>query len=313
MDKYLSAQSSTVRLSLGILLSILTAGLLFIIGIIAGNMIFGVKTLELQNLARTGENIYVLRYMLVLQAVAIFIAPSICIAALLRKPDRAFFRFNTAVRPAVYIIAGAAILLALPFVNFIAEMNRLLIDSLMGADNWMAAAELNAKQITESLLLTSDWLNMLQNIAVMALMPAIAEELFFRGTVQELIERGTKNPHIAVIAAAVIFSALHIQFYGFIPRVAMGIFLGYLYIWFRSLWVPMAVHFVNNSAAVILSYLIQCKQLPQWVENIGSDTASIGLSFASFACVMYAVVLLAKHARIPLAPNWTGSGPMFKL
>ncbi len=313
MEKYLSAQSSTIRLILGILLSILVAGLLFIIGIMAGNMIFGVKTLELQHLAQTGDNVAVLRYMLILQAVSIFIAPSICIGMMLQKPDRAFFRFKKNVRPAVYLIAGAAIVAAMPFLNLIAEMNSLLIDRIMGAGNWMAVAEASAKQLTESLLLTTDWVNMLQNIVVMAALPAMAEELFFRGTIQELIERGTKNPHVAVIVTAVIFSALHIQFYGFIPRVAMGIFLGYLYIWFRSLWLPIAVHFVNNAAAVILSYLIQCKHIPQWVENIGSDTATIGLSFASFACIMYAIVLLAKYARIPLAPNWSSKGPKFKL
>lgn len=313
MEKYLSAQGITLRLSLGILIAILAAGLLFFVGIIVGNVLFGVKTAELQHLAQTGGDLAVVRYMLILQALAIFIVPSICIGTLLKKPDREFFRFNGTVRPAVYVIAGAAIVLAMPFINLIAEMNGILIDSLMGADNWMAVAEASAKHLTESLLVTDSWVEMLQNVAVMAILPAMAEELFFRGTIQELIERGTKNPHIAVITSAVIFSALHIQFYGFVPRVVMGVFLGYLYIWFRSLWLPIAVHFVNNFAAVVLSYLIQCKYVPQWVENVGSDVTSIGLSVASFACVMYAIVLLAKYARIPLAPNWNGGGPKFKL
>ncbi len=313
MKKYLSAQSTSFKLTLGILLLIILAGTLFIVGIIIGNALFGVDTSELQRLASSGARADIVRYMIALQAVALFIAPSACIAFMFRNQEIPFLRFKKISSVQIYLIAGAAILLSLPFINLLAELNRQLIDGLMGTDNWMALSEANAKRITEALLLNSEWSSLFLNIGTMALIPAISEELFFRGTIQGLIERGSKNVHIAVIGSALLFSAMHVQFYGFIPRAAMGIFMGYLYIWYRSLWLPIVVHFVNNSAAVILYFLIQREYVPQWVENIGDDTTTIGLSFASFACVMYAIVILAKRAKISLALKLRGTGPMFKL
>lgn len=312
MNNPIASQSTGFKLILGILLSIILAGGLFLIGMAAGSLIFGLDITELQHAAGNGTRADVLRYLLVVQAVSLFIAPSACIAFMLRNTGQPFIRTSKIPSYSIYLIASAAILASMPFVNLMAELNRMLIDGLMGTDNWMAVSEANAKHITESLLLNSEWRSLFLNIGAMAVVPAIAEELFFRGTLQGLIERGTKNAHVAVIMTAVLFSAMHIQFYGFIPRAVMGIFMGYLYIWYRSLWLPILVHFVNNAAAVILYFMIQRHYVPQWIENVGSDTSTIGLSFVSFSVVMYALVTLAKRAGVPLTARLPGNGPSFK-
>ena len=85
----------------------------------------------------------------------------------------------------------------------------------------------------------------------MALCPAITEEFFFRGALQRLIGKWNPNPHFVIWNAAILFSAFHLQFYGFIPRMLLGAYLGYLLLWTRSIWIPICAHFINNATAVI--------------------------------------------------------------
>ena len=68
-----------------------------------------------------------------------------------------------------------------------------------------------------------------------------------------LEERG--NIHLSIWASAIIFSAIHFQFYGFIPRLLLGALFGYLYYWSGNLLIPMFAHFVNNAFGVIMIYL----------------------------------------------------------
>src|SRR5207344_1198984 len=93
------------------------------------------------------------------------------------------------------------------------------------------------------------------NLFIIAFLPALGEELFFRGMMQKLFSQLTKNNHLAIIITSIIFSAIHLQFYGFLPRMVLGIFLGYLLVWSGSLWLPILAHFVNNASAVLFTFL----------------------------------------------------------
>lgn len=92
------------------------------------------------------------------------------------------------------------------------------------------------------------------NVIVIAISAAIFEEIFFRGCLQKLIHKISKNYHIAVWITAIIFSAVHMDFYGFLPRIILGAMLGYLYVWSGNIWVPIFAHFTNNLTAIILKY-----------------------------------------------------------
>lgn len=94
-------------------------------------------------------------------------------------------------------------------------------------------------------------------LVVIAILPAIGEELVFRGMIQPELYRATGNHHIAIWVAAIIFSAFHMQFFGFIPRVLLGALFGYLYAWSGNFWMPVIGHFVNNGFSVIMMYLYQ--------------------------------------------------------
>ncbi len=92
---------------------------------------------------------------------------------------------------------------------------------------------------------------------IVAIIPAIGEELVFRGMLQTQLQQATRSGHIAIWISAVLFSAMHMQFFGFIPRVLLGALFGYLYFWSGNLIIPMFAHFINNGFAMVMLYLQQ--------------------------------------------------------
>ncbi|MGN0236146.1 MAG: lysostaphin resistance A-like protein [Paludibacteraceae bacterium] len=149
--------------------------------------------------------------------------------------------------------AVVVMLLAIPGINLLSAWNQQMVlpECLAGLEQWMRMQEDAAAQLTEQFLQVDTVGGLLVNIGLMALLPAAAEELTFRGVVQGMF---TRNKHVAIWAAAAIFSFVHFQFYGFLPRMLMGAMFGYMLWWTGSLWAPMLMHFVNNCVAVVAAY-----------------------------------------------------------
>ncbi|CAK7053512.1 MAG: hypothetical protein PETM_02258 [Petrimonas sp.] len=143
-----------------------------------------------------------------------------------------------------------------PAIAVIAQWNEQIVlpDSLTGVENWMRQMEDAAKDVTDLFLSGETLSDLFLNLLIIAAAAAFVEELFFRGALQQLIEKWLRNGHVAVWTAAFIFSAIHLQFYGFLPRLVMGAVLGYLFLYSRNLWIPMLYHFVNNAAVVVITY-----------------------------------------------------------
>ena len=152
------------------------------------------------------------------------------------------------------LAAVVIMLLAIPGINLLSAWNQQMVlpDCMSGIEQWMRMQEDAAEQLTEQFLRVDTLGSLLVNIGLMALLPALAEELTFRGVVQGMF---TRNKHVAIWAAAAIFSFVHFQFYGFLPRMLLGAMFGYMLWWTGSLWVPMLMHFVNNCAAVVVAFV----------------------------------------------------------
>jgi hypothetical protein len=118
----------------------------------------------------------------------------------------------------------------------------------------MKAAEERAAEVTKAFLVMNGIGDLIINLIIIAIIPAIGEELLFRGVLQRQINIWSKNGHLAVWIAAFVFSAIHLQFYGFLPRLILGALFGYFYLWSNNLWVPIIAHFINNASAVMISY-----------------------------------------------------------
>jgi membrane protease YdiL (CAAX protease family) len=157
------------------------------------------------------------------------------------------------------VLVLVAILVSMPFMEWVMMTNQKLVlpDFLKGLENWIRRKEDETMQITLLLLKMAGTKELVINLFMIAFVPAVSEELMFRGGVQRTFGRIFKNQHAAIWLSAAVFSAIHVQFYGFLPRMLLGAGFGYIYLWSGSLWYSMLGHFINNAYAVCVAFYMQ--------------------------------------------------------
>lgn len=170
------------------------------------------------------------------------------------------------------LLAAALSVVALPFVAYTEELN----EQLPLPDIFIMMEQM-ALVITERMMNTSSYSRLILNIIVIAAVPAICEEIMFRGWIQRRLT-GLMNHHTAVWVTAIIFSAIHLQFLGFFPRLFLGLILGYAYYYTRSLWASALMHFLNNALAVVASFLVYNKFIEEPQPSAPLAIASLALS-----------------------------------
>lgn len=227
-----------------------------------------------------------------LQTVATFLLPALAGAYLWSERPMQWLHLDKGLAWQEALAAVVIMLLALPGINLLSAWNQqmALPEWMSGIERWMRMQEDAAAQLTEQFLQVSTVGGLLVNIGLMALLPALAEELTFRGVVQGMF---TRNKHVAIWAAAAIFSFVHFQFYGFLPRMLLGAMFGYMLWWTGSLWMPMLMHFVNNCAAVVMAfcaYNYMDEGSAEMLDKIGTED-SILLGVFSICIVLIMMVL----------------------
>jgi len=145
-----------------------------------------------------------------------------------------------------------------------------------------------AAQLVKAFVSNLSFGGFLMIFVVIAIIPAWGEEFVFRGMIQTELVRAFRNPHVAIWFAAAFFSAFHLQFFGFFPRLFMGAVLGYLYYWSRNLWVPIIFHFLNNGLQVTAIYLAQLEIHSYDVESTErAPLPAVAVSFLLLAGLLY--------------------------
>ena len=129
-----------------------------------------------------------------------------------------------------------------------------LPEFLYPLENLMKQLEDNAAEVTAGLTSGKTAADLVVNLLLIALLAALVEEFLFRGVLQRLLIAWSKNAWVGIIAASVIFSAIHLQFFGFFPRLTLGILMGVLYYSSGSLWTSILFHFLNNAFAVVIMH-----------------------------------------------------------
>jgi membrane protease YdiL (CAAX protease family) len=162
--------------------------------------------------------------------------------------------------------------LILPVLNLLSLWNQQmkLPGFLSGIEDWMKRTEEQAGDLTEAFLTVNTFPGYLVNLLMVVLIPAFGEEFFFRGVLQKVFQRWLRNPHVAIILVGVIFSAFHLQFFGFLPRLVLGILFGYLFYWSGNIWYPVIAHFINNFLPVSLTYFFRDQFDPADLEQVGT-------------------------------------------
>ena len=221
-----------------------------------------------------------------------FIAPPIILYAFTRTEPMRQIGFR---KPAFWwmlLIGVILMFVSLPLTNILGTWNE---KANFGEtlETILKMMEDTAGDLTERMLQVDTFGGLLGNLLVIALIPAIGEELTFRGVLQQSLTRRC-NPHVAIWLSAFIFSFIHFQFYGFLPRMFLGLILGYMFYYSGSLWTSILMHFINNGTAVVVAYL-DYKGLANvdW-EHFGS-TSNVALLITSLVLTVGMIVIVAKN------------------
>jgi len=199
-----------------------------------------------------------------MSAIGLFIVPPIIYGIVVNKNPLSTLAINNFSALKNWLLVVLIMLVSAPFMSWLVEFNSQLVlpDFLAPLEAWMKLSEQSAEQLTK-LFLTFDGLgSFLYILLIVAIVPAIGEELLFRGVLQKILVDWIKNYHIAIWVTAILFSALHMQFFGFLPRMLLGALFGYVFYWSGSLWLPILGHFINNGSVVLLSFFY-----PEMINN----------------------------------------------
>lgn len=236
------------------------------------------------------DSLVKIRCAVLLQDIFLFILPVLLTVALVAVNPFRFLNFSGKLSMRNLLLTLAIVIVAIPAMNRLVAWNEgiSLPESFSGLENLLRNSEDAAKASVQSLMGGSSVWDLIIGILIMGCLTGFAEELFFRGGLQTLLVRLLRNPHVAVWSAAFIFSAVHLQFYGFVPRLFMGAFFGYLMWYGRSIWLPMAAHALNNSLVVLNNWLLQ-----RGVTTVNADSIGVGDSAMSYVSVLVSCVLMA--------------------
>jgi membrane protease YdiL (CAAX protease family) len=204
-----------------------------------------------------------LKILVTAQQIGLFLVPALVLAILEGKKPQNFYGFNA---PKIELLGMVFLLMlfSVPLMGWINEqnMNMHLPNFLSDLEKWMRKMEDDGLVTTKAILAGTSVSALVINLLVIAVTPAICEELIFRGGLQRTLGRWFKNPHVAIWTSAIIFSTIHFQFFGFFPRMFLGAAFGYIYFWTGSLWYAMFAHFINNGYAVAIAWYMQRNNMP---------------------------------------------------
>jgi membrane protease YdiL (CAAX protease family) len=253
------SQPPLIQLIFSFCIVVVAGTLLFWLFIIIGSLIFHVapgKLIQLPVSNPGNKGRIILKYIQFSQQAGLFLLPTLLTSYLIRKDDESFLKLSGLPRLLNLILVVSLAILILPLINFTGVLNSrmALPESFSGIQEWMKTKEEVASRLTELLITSSGIQTLGINIFILAIVPAFCEEILFRGLFQQLLCRLFRSSHAGIWITSILFSTIHLQFFGFIPRLILGLVFGYLFYWSGNLWYSIIAHFVNNVIPVIVSY-----------------------------------------------------------
>ena len=238
---------------------------LIIIGLILGTVI----GLAYVFITKSNPNdLNALRFMQISSQLFTFVFPPIAYAFLVKeKPVNALGLKKSKIL--WFLIGIAMIFVIMPFNSILAEWNANLTlpDSMSRIESLMKQMQDAATEMIEKFVSVDTIGGLVLNLFMIAGLAALGEELLFRSIIQTSLIKICKNAHIGILIASVIFSFIHFEFYGFFPRLILGMLLGYMFYFSGSIWIPMLMHFLNNGTVVLIYFLNN-----KGIQNIDVDT-----------------------------------------
>jgi len=303
---YLSALHPFLKMLIILGLAFFSFLIVSILGVIVALLIFDSDVQGIMNALQDYTNpeiMGILKYLQILQSLGLFIIPSVILGILLFDNGmRGYGCIATKVSGSV-IAVGVLVYFGFPLVNLLADWNSnlKLPPFLSGLEEAIRNMEDNAALLTDAFLQTTTVRGFLVNMVMIAILPAIGEELFFRGLIQKQFIQWTRKPWMGIILASAFFSFLHMQFYGFVPRFYLGIIFGLIYYWSGSIWLPILAHFLNNGTAVVIYFIFGIDAVESKFDSIGTTRGNWPILVISLLMIMSAMWYFWRNAQLKSA------------
>lgn len=230
-------------------------------------------------------NLNLIKMVQIISSVGMFVIPALVYAKLQNKDWLGYLKIIP-VPTYLALLTIVIMFAASPSLEYTTLLNKgmKLPSFLKEVEAWMLQQELKMEFLTKKFIVMNSFSSLLVNLLMLAIIPAFGEELIFRGGFQPIFTRWFRNYHVAIWLTAIIFSSIHFQFYGFLPRMFLGALFGYLFVWSGSLWLPILGHFLNNALAVFTAYWYQQQGLSidKMFESEPSSPALITISLIIF-------------------------------
>lgn len=238
----------------------------------------------------------------VLQSVLVFITPALAVAMLSTRFPASLLAVDRLPSLKFTLTAIFTLVISIPLMNIIIEWNQNLTfpESMSGIVQTFKDLEAKSEDSINIMTSGNSAGILIVNIMIVGIFAGLGEELFFRGGLMRLLG-GVKSigTHKAIWISAIIFSALHLQFFGFVPRMLLGVFFGYLLAWSGSLWLPILMHIINNSIIVTFEWINQTNGTDIDINSIGtgSSTSNIIILILSVVLTTFSLFLLYKFSK----------------
>ena len=299
MQSYLKTRPVWIQLLLFMGMAIGIFMIVSLLGMMILSKMTGINMFEMSDLSKWNsdhpEMLTYVRGMLLVQFLGLFVIPSILFAYFSDPEPLKFIGLKSPFKPIYWIIGIAALILAIPMVEYTGLINKKI--NFGNAQQWMQSMEDEAAQQIKFMLGKHSPGELLTNIIFISVFAGIGEELFFRGVLQRLFIRAFKNPWAGIIFTAILFSALHVQFFGFIPRMLLGVLLGAIYWYSGSLLTAMLAHFAYDAFFIVLAYF-----QPQIIEDTESGLINQSmqgvLALISTALVVFLIWVMKRNSSI---------------
>ena len=229
------------------------------------------------------------RFIQVFNAIGMFLVPALLFSYLQQNRWFSYNHANEKIHsvPAIVWVTTAALFI-LPVAGLLVEGTKLIPwpSFMSGIEAWMHEKQAASDRVLALLTADTHISTLLLNLLVCALLPAVCEEFFFRGSLQQLLHSWCRNTHITIWLTGFIFSAIHLQIDGFLARWLLGAYLGYLLVWSGSLWLPILAHFLHNAFSIILQHILLSNG------EIPSSTITLSTVLYSFISLLFLVFLI---------------------
>ena len=247
-----------------------------------------------------GQTAVTLRLATIINDMVMFVIPPILCALLYTSHPKEYLRIDSMPQTPAVLIAVGIMICSIPMMNMIIEWNESLTlpHSLADIETWMRSAEERAGDTVNILMGGKTAGSLIMSILIVGILAGFSEELFFRGGIQRLLVSGGINPHVAIWLTAFIFSAIHLQFFGFFPRLLLGAFFGYLLYWTNNLWIPVICHVLNNSIVATVTWMsARGSAASENFNDIGTLDSTHQLLWVTISIIMTFMLLMIMKVR----------------